>query len=119
VSEAGYNVIVEADDDRDDSKAAEIMRILTEAYPGYPWHVRIGRGVIIIKNMQLSDRYGMCRHYDRVTFDAGVLKRDIVMAAGEYLERANLYRGAKREHEVARPVEGIPERHQVLKRVVH
>jgi hypothetical protein len=31
-----YNVIVEADDDRDDGTAAEVARILCEAYPGPP-----------------------------------------------------------------------------------
>ena len=110
----GYNVIVEADDDRDDSKASEIMQILMEAYPGYPWHVRIARGAIIIKNMKLSDKYGMCRHYDRVTFDAGVLKRDIVMAAGEYLERANLVRGAMQEGIQVKSIDGIPQKHQLV-----
>lgn len=109
-----YNVIVEADDNRDDAKAAEVAAILCAAYPGHPWHIRIGRGVIIIKHMQLSSRYGICRHYDRVTFDAGVLKREIIMAAGEYLERANLYRGAKREGEIAKVVEGIPQKHMVV-----
>jgi hypothetical protein len=48
----GYNVIVEADDDRDDGTAAEVARILCEAYPGHPWHVRVGKGVIIIKHMR-------------------------------------------------------------------
>lgn len=110
------HIIVEADDDRDDGKAAEVADILRQAYPGHPWHIRIGRGVIIIKHMGLSSKYGMCRHYDRVTFDAGVLKRDIVMAAGEYLERANIYRGAKRDGEVeaVRSVEGIPRKHMVV-----
>lgn len=109
-----YNVIVEADDDRDDSKAAEVMTILCEAYPGHPWHVRIARGAIIIKNMQFSSRYGMCRHYDRVTFDAGVFKRDIVMAAGEYLERANVTRGAKRDGDLVKHIDGVPDKDLVL-----
>lgn len=109
-----YNVIVEADDNRDDGKAAEVAGILCEAYPGYHWHVRIAKGVIIIKEMTLSSQYGMCRHYDRVTFDAKVLKREMVMAAGEYLERANLYRGARRQEEIPTVVEGVPLKHRVL-----
>lgn len=114
MSEQGYNVIVEADDDRDDSKASEVMGILLEAYPRHPWHVRIARGVIIIKHMKLSSQYGMCRHYDRVTFDAGVLKHDVVMAAGEYLERAGLVRGAMEEGIVVPKIEGVPDSRRIL-----
>lgn len=107
----GYHVIVEADDDRDDSKAAEVARILCEAYPGHPWHIRIGRGVIIIKHMKASSRFGMCQHYDRITFDAKVFKHDLVMAAGEFLERAGLTRGRVIEGDVIKKIDGVPEKH--------
>lgn len=106
-----YHVIVDADDDRDDSKAGEVARILCEAYPGHPWHVRIAKGVIIIKHQLASERFGMCRHYDRITFDAKVFKHDIVGAAGEFLERAGLTRGRAKEGDVIKRVEGIPEKH--------
>jgi hypothetical protein len=108
-----YQVIVEADDDRDDSKAAEIATILCEAYPGHPWHIRVGKGVIVIKHLRLSAKFGMCRHYSRVTFDAKVLKHEIVMAAGEYLERAGMARGLDRGDK-PKSVEGIPQKHLVV-----
>lgn len=115
----GYNVIVEADDDRDDAKAGEVAKILIEAYPGHPWHIRVGRGVIIIKHMKASSRFGMCQHYDRVTFDAKVLKHNIVMAAGEFLERAGLTRGRVVEGDVIQRVEGIPDKDLTPDRVLH
>lgn len=111
----GYHVVVEADDDRDDGKAAEIARILCDAYPGHPWHIRIGKGVIVIKHMKISAKWGIARHYDRVTFDAGVLKRSIVMAAGEFLERANVYRGHLKEGDDFKgEVDGVPRKDRVV-----
>lgn len=109
-----YHVIVEADDDRDDAKAAEIARILVEAYPGHPWHVRVGKGVIVIKHLKMSNSWGMCKHYDRVTFDAGVLRKEIVFAAGEFLERARLRRGKADEFLKVGKVDGIPDKHRVI-----
>jgi hypothetical protein len=113
--DTGYNVIVEADQDRDDAKASEVMAILCEAYPGHPWHVRIGGGVIMIKHLKMSNGWGMCKHYDDVTFDAKVLKREIVFAAGEFLERANLRRGkADADLRITGKIDGIPQKHRVI-----
>lgn len=107
-----YNVTVNADDDRDDSKAAEIAAILCQAYPGHPWQIRIatsdGNNAIMIAHGWLPPNWKMLRLYDRITFDAGVLKREMVMAAGEFLERAGLIRGAAREGDVVTHVDGIP-----------
>lgn len=120
MSESGYNVIVEADDDRDDGTAAEVARILCEAYPGHPWHVRVGKGVIIVKHMKMSATYGMCQHYNRIAFNSKVLKRGIIGAAGEFLERFGKTRGAFVAHEWEndRAIEGVPKKHQIL-RVLH
>lgn len=103
-----YKVIVEADDDRDDLMAADVARILCEAYPGHAWHVRIAKGVLIIKHMGLSQKWGIARRYDRLTWDAKARKREIIMAGGEFLERAGLVRGKAREGDVTKAVEGIP-----------
>jgi FAD synthase len=62
----------------------------------------------------------MCQHYDRITFNAKVMKHDMVMAAGEFLERAGLTRGRVVEGEVIQRVEGIPEKDLVPgPRVLH
>lgn len=115
------NVIVEADDDKDDGIAADVARILIEAYPGHPWHVRVGRGVIVVKHMKASPKFGMCHPYDRIAFDAKVLKQSIVRAGGEFLERAGLTRGKAKEGDVIKVVDGIPEKHLNPKsmRVLH
>ena len=107
---SGYHTIVEADDNADDGKAGEVMQILCEAYPGHPWHVRISGGMIIIKHTRLSNKWAFARRYDRVTFDAGVLKRAITMAAGEFLERAELARGRAVDGATVRLVDGIPQK---------
>lgn len=104
-----YHIIVEADEARDETMAGEVARVLCEAYPGHPWHVRIGGGVIAIKHMKLSGKWAMIRKYARVTFDAKVLKHEIVMAAGEFLERAGLVRGLA-TGERPKAVEGIPQK---------
>lgn len=106
----GYNIIVEADDNRDDLMAAEVGRALIEAYPGHPWHVRIAKGVLIIKHMKASAKMGIARRYDRLTWDAKARKREVVMAAGEFLERAGLARGRVVEGDVISKVEGIPDK---------
>lgn len=119
----GYNVIVEADDAADDLMAGDVARALCEAYPGHPWHVRIGKGLLIIKHMKLSYKAGIARRYSRLTWDANARKREVVMAAGEYLERAGLTRGraVEGEVEVVQAVEGIDQKHLIPEsmRTVH
>lgn len=111
---SGYHIIVEADDDRDDGLAKEIAGLLAEAYPGHPWHVRIGGGSLIIKHMKLSNKWGMVRRCDRLTWDAKVRKHEVVMAAGEFLERAGLTRGSVIEGQFKRQVEGLPQKDVLL-----
>lgn len=111
---SGYHLIVEADDDRDDGMASEVGAILAQAYPGHPWHVRIGQGMLIIKHMRMSAKWGIARRYSRFTWDAAVRKREIVLAAGELLERAGLTRGQIVEGEYKRVVEGVPQKDLAL-----
>jgi hypothetical protein len=49
---------------------------------------------IEIKNSEWSPSWGMALHYTQVTHDAAALKRDVIRSAGEFLERANVARGA-------------------------
>lgn len=103
-----YHIITEADDDRDDSMTKEIAGVLAEAYPGHPWHIRIGQGMLIIKHMKLTSKWGIARRIDRLVWDAANRKREVVMAAGELLERAGLTRGRAKEGEYQRKVDGVP-----------
>lgn len=84
----------ESEDPKNLPMAKELLEALHAAYPNHSWWVRIDGGVVIVKHFGISSTCGMVRHYDKIASDAKVRKHDIVMAAGELLERANLRRGA-------------------------
>lgn len=109
----GYHCVVEADDDRDDLFASNAARILCEAYPGHPWHVRVGAGVLVIKHMQVSQKMGMVLHYHKVGADYSLLRRGIIHAGGELLERAGLPRGPAIDTKIGR-VDGVADKDRVL-----
>lgn len=109
---AGYHVIVEAEHSVDEPVAAEIARALCEAYPGHPWHVNIIGGVIVIKNMRFSAKWAMVREYGLI-HDATKLKHECVMAAGEFLERARVRRGAATGERVV-SIDGIPKKDLII-----
>lgn len=71
--------------------AREIAETLHEHYPGHMWAVNIKSGIIDIKNFYISDSYGMCLHYDKLG-DATERKKKVIMAGGEFLERAHMAR---------------------------
>jgi hypothetical protein len=99
---------IQCEHDRDDPMAMEMLQALTGAYPGHSWYVKIAGGIIHIKNLDMSDRWGMALHYSQVKADASERKRDTVRAGGEFLERANLARGQKTE--TATAIEGVPQK---------
>lgn len=84
----------------------EIAEYLCEAYPSYTWSVRIDGGMVIIKNLSIHDQWAMLRKYSDVAHDAGVRKKNIVMAGGEFLEAAHLQRSKKAEAMQATQLEG-------------
>jgi hypothetical protein len=91
------------------SEAHDIMTLLTQAYPGHPWAVRVDQGVIFIRYLDplLSGNWGMCIRKKDTDHDAAVLKKKVIMAAGEWLERAGLKRGRENGDEILR-VDGVP-----------
>lgn len=98
--------ITESADERNIPMCNEILGILCAAYPQHDWAVRIDGGLLIIKNLRISNNYGMVRQFDDIAHDAGRRKREVIMAAGEFLEAANLVRGKHREGEYAMTLEG-------------
>ena len=100
---------IKVDDDRDMSFAKECLEALHEVFPGHPWHIYIGGGVLQIKNANFSSKWGMVRKLTNINSDAMTRKRDIIRSAGEFLERANLKRGAW-HGERAVKIEGIPQK---------
>lgn len=105
MSEVADYVMVESADERNLPMCKEIGGYLVQAYPGYRWHVRIDGGALIIKSMKISPTWAMKRNYSDVAHDAGIRKREVVMAAGEFLECANLRRGIA-TGETAKTLEG-------------
>ncbi len=96
--------------DRDEPMARDIVNTLSTTYPGHGWFVLIRGGVVQVKNLDWSEGYGMVMHYSQIESDAESRQKQVVRAAGEFLERAAVKRGAKTEQEV-RSVEGLPQKY--------
>lgn len=79
---------IDVEHDRDDGMAMQIIRDLCAAYPGHSWFVVIRGGILHIKDMDLHPDWGMCIHYTDVKADAADRKKQVLRAAGEFLERA-------------------------------
>lgn len=93
----------------DEPMAEQMLADLCQAYPGHAWFIVIRGGVIHVKNLDWNDKWGMALHYSMVKADAAERKRELLMKAGEFMERANVLRGAKGEQTV-RHIEGIPDK---------
>lgn len=104
---SGYHVIVEGKTGTDEGIAGQAMQAVMEAYPGHPWHVAVRDGCIILKHMRLSGKWAQIKHTTGI-YSASDLKRAMVTLGGEFLERAGMTRGAAKEGEYTRKVDGIP-----------
>src|SRR3990167_7693223 len=87
------------------------MHILTTVYPGHPWAVRVDQGIIFIRHLLFGANWGMNIKTKDVEHDSAVLRKKVVMYAGEWLGRAGLKRGRADGTEIAR-VEGRPGKYQ-------
>lgn len=95
------------------SEAEKVLDLLSTVYPGHPWAVRVDDGIIFIRHLQFgSNGWGMNLRTREVEHDAAVLRRQIVMLAGEWLERAGLKRGRYEAPYEDYRVEGVPEKYQ-------
>lgn len=103
---------IECEHDRDMPLAGELLHALVCVYPGYDWFILIRGGVVQVKIMSWSEKWGMCLHYSDIVHDANKRKKDIVRAAGEFLERANAIRG-KNQGDKLKAIEGVPQKHIV------
>ena len=93
------------------SEAHAILGALDVAYPGHPWAVRVYDGGFFIRHLDFPANYGMNAKFKDNGYSASALKRDVILKAGEWLERANLARGRANGDEIGR-VEGVPEKYQ-------
>ena len=94
-----------------EAEAENIIGVLTSIYPGYPWACRVYDGGFFIRHLDAPAGWGMNCKYKSFSHDAAVMKREIVMKAGEWLERCNLKRGRNNDDEIQR-VEGVPDHQQ-------
>lgn len=101
----------EGDNRREEADAKTVLDILCEVYPLYPWAVSMRGGIFFIRHLDFPHNWGMVVKFADVQHDAAVLKREIIMKAGEWLERANLRRGVANDDPIGR-VEGVPEKYQ-------
>lgn len=96
-----------------EAEANDILEALTVAYPNYPWGVRVygdsTGGGFFIRHLGLPSNYGM--NCTKKFYSSSQLKKEVITAAGEFLERAGLKRGRGNDDEIRR-VEGIPEKFQ-------
>jgi hypothetical protein len=94
-----------------ESEANGILEALTIAYPGHPWAVRVYDGGFFIRHLDFPKNWGMSCKYRKFGYSASALKREVIMKAGEWLERADLARGASTGKQIIH-VEGVPTRFQ-------
>lgn len=93
--------------------AAAVLTILMDTYPGHAWHVRTQGGLFYIRHIVdgMVKPWGMVVKFKDVTHDWKVLKHEVIIKAGEWLERAGLARRASDGTE-ATYIEGLPDSHQ-------
>ena len=91
------------DNTLDDAFAKQVAEMLVPVYPNHAWWIECRSGVLIIKHLEASGArglIGMLRKLDLLPRDATALKRELIRAAGELLERAGMARGARTEDPV-------------------
>ena len=94
-----------------EDEAEEILGVLTFAYPNHPWAVRVYEGGFFVRHLDFPTNWGMNFKYKTSAYSASALKREIIMKAGEWLERANLRRGVGND-DPTKFVEGVPQQYQ-------
>lgn len=68
------------------------LEVVNQYYPRFIWYARADGGVLVLKCNAIGNAC-MIRHLSDLQHDAGHFTRDIIMAAGEFLERAYIKRG--------------------------
>jgi hypothetical protein len=97
-----------------EADAQTVLEILCSVYPGHPWATRVDGGVVFIKHLELGNNWGMVKKFSEINHDATRFKKEIIMAAGEFLERAGLVRGRANGDEIIK-VEGLPDKYQPIR----
>ena len=94
-----------------EDEANWILEALNVAYPGYPWVVRVTDGMFMISNLLFDPTWRMVCKHPQFGYSASAMKREVILNAGEWLERANLKRGRNNEDEITH-FDGVPDKYQ-------
>lgn len=100
-------VMTEAKNPLDLATCKMVAETLTPTYPGHTWYVEVNDGMLIIKSLKVATNAGTMVPLRNFDGDAERLRREVVMAAGAFLEAAGLKRGAF-QGENAKHLEGLP-----------
>ena len=109
----------------DEAKA--ILEALDIAYPGHPWSVEISGdgtgGRVFIRHLAFEGgNWGMnIRHTknDNAFYSSSAFKREVIMKAGEWLERAGIARGRyDTDSPMTESVDGVAKRKELPMDVV-
>ena len=92
-----------------EDEANGILEVLTVAYSGHPWAVRVYDGGFFIRHLAFPANWGMNCKFKDVSHDWAVMKREIILMAGEWLERAGLARGRFDADQEIQHLEGAPD----------
>lgn len=77
-------------------KAKEIADTLMQHYPGHLWAVNVTQGLANVLNLKLSGKWGFRIKLPAI-YSASELKRQVILAGGELLERYRQRRGVVNE----------------------
>ena len=108
-------------------EARAILEALDIAYPGHPWSIEISGddtgGRVFIRHLAFDQgQWGMnIRHTkkDNAFYSSSAFKREVIMKAGEWLERAGLRRGAyDADSPMTQSVEGVAKKKEAPMDVV-
>ena len=86
-----------------DAFAKQVAEVLVPVYPNHAWWIECRGGVLIIKHLEASGArgiIGMLRKLSMLPSDTTALRKELIRAAGELLERAGMPRGARNEDPV-------------------
>ena len=108
-------------------EAKSILEALDTAYPGHPWSVEIKGdglgGTVFIRHLAFQGgNWGMnLKHTknDTAFYSSSAFKREVILKAGEWLERAGIPR---KSYDIDSPlinkIEGTPERKKLNMEIV-
>lgn len=103
--------------------AKEAADELERHYPGWAWHVHVASdiGIVTIKcgiiSASLMRDYGFIYKITDINWNAKVMAKKIMIAGGEFLERAGMRRGPYKGEPIIH-VEGVKESDQPIRGIV-